>query len=61
MKKLLFKYNEPKTVGSLKILKIKKTSKGIKFKTTTGKILIDNVEDKEDYTEDELFNLLNNK
>ena len=57
-KKLLFKYDEPKEVGNHKFKKIKKTEKGIKFKTTEGKILIENVEDKETYTEEELLNLL---
>jgi hypothetical protein len=56
--KTLFRYEEPKEVGEHKIKKIKKTEKGIKFKTTEGKILVENVEDKETYTEEELLNLL---
>ena len=57
-KNLLFKYDEPKQVGEHTIKKIKRTENGIKFKTTTGKIIKKIVEDKESYTEEELLDLL---
>lgn len=58
MKKTLFKYNPPKEFGEHTIKKIKRTENGIKFKTTTGKIIKEIVEQKETYTEEELLDLL---
>ena len=58
-RKVLFKYEEPKTVGEYQIKKIVKVPRGIRFRTTNGPILIENVEVKETYTEEELLELLN--
>jgi hypothetical protein len=58
-RKVLFEYNEPKTVGEYQIKKIIKVPRGIRFRTTNGPVLIQNVELKETYTEEELLSLLN--
>jgi len=58
-RKVLFEYEEPKTVGEHKIKKIVKVPRGIRFRTTNGPILIKDVEIKESYTEEELLELLN--
>jgi hypothetical protein len=59
-RKVLFDYEEPKVVGEHKIKKIVKVQRGIRFRTETGPILIENVPDKDNYTEQELFDLLTN-
>jgi len=58
-RKILFDYDEPKTVGEHQIKKIVKVPRGIRFRTKNGPILIENVESKETYTEEELLALLN--
>ena len=59
-RKVLFTYEEPITIGENKVKKIKQTPKGIKFKTEDGPVLVE-VEAKENWTEEELHELLNNK
>jgi hypothetical protein len=58
-RKVLFEYEEPKTVGEHQIKKIVKVPRGIRFRTSNGPVLIENVESKETYTEEELLELLN--
>jgi hypothetical protein len=58
--KLLFKYEEPITIGENKVKKIKQVPRGIRFKTEDGPVLVE-VEAKEAWTEEELHELLNNK
>ena len=57
-RKVLFEYEEPKTVGVHQIKKIVKVPRGIRFRTTNGPVLIENVEVKETYTEEELLLLI---
>ncbi len=57
-RKVLFEYNEPKEVGTHKVKRIKQVPKGIRFRTEDGPILIENVEKKDSYTEEELLALL---
>lgn len=57
-RKMLFEYDEPKVVGEHKIKKIVKVPRGIRFRTERGPVLIENVEVKETYTEEELLALL---
>jgi hypothetical protein len=59
-RKVLFEYEEPKVVGAHEIKKIVKVPRGIRFRTKNGPVLIENVEKKEEYTEQELLDLLNN-
>ena len=58
-RKILFEYDEPKVVGEHKIKKIVKVPRGIRFRTENGPVLIETVEVKEEYTEQELLDLLN--
>jgi hypothetical protein len=58
-RKILFEYEEPKTVGEHEIKKIVKVPRGVRFRTTNGPVLVENVEAKEEYTEQELLDLLN--
>jgi hypothetical protein len=57
-RKVLFEYDEPKEVGTHKIKRIKKVPRGIRFRTENGPILIEDVEVKDSYTEEELLALL---
>jgi hypothetical protein len=57
--KLLFKYEEPVTIGEYKVYAIRQTPKGIRFRTEDGPILKE-VQQKDDWTEQELHNLLLN-
>ena len=57
-RKILFEYNESKVVGEHKIKKIVKVPRGIRFRTENGPILIEGVEIKDSYTEEELLDLL---
>lgn len=54
--KLLFKYEEPITIGEHKVFAIRQTPRGIRFRTENGPILKE-VEYKETWTEEELHNL----
>ena len=56
--KVLFKYEEPKTVGEHKVIAIRQVPRGIRFRTEEGPILKE-VEAKEIWTEEELHALLN--
>jgi len=55
--KLLFKYEEPKTVGEHKVIAIRQVPRGIRFRTEEGPILKE-VAFKETWTEEELHALL---
>ena len=55
--KLLFKYEEPITIGEHKVIAIRQTPKGIRFRTENGPILKE-VDHKESWTEQELHDLL---
>jgi hypothetical protein len=57
---VLFKYDEPITIGNHKVEAIKQVPKGIRFRTENGPVLVE-VEAKETWTEEELHELLNNK
>jgi hypothetical protein len=57
--KLLFKYEEPKTVGEHKLIAIRQVPRGIRFRTEQGPILKE-VAFKETWTEEELHTLLLN-
>jgi len=57
--KLLFKYETPVTIGEHKVIAIRQTPKGIRFRTENGPILKE-VERKETWTEQELHDLLQN-
>jgi hypothetical protein len=57
--KLLFKYEEPKTVGEHKVIAIRQVPRGIRFRTENGPILKE-VAFKETWTEEELHALLLN-
>jgi hypothetical protein len=59
-KKVLFKYDEPVTIGEYKVKAIRQVPRGIRFRTENGPILKE-VEAKETWTEEELHELLNNK
>lgn len=54
--KLLFKYEEPITLGNHKIYAIRQTPRGIRFRTENGPVLKE-VEYKETWTEKELHDL----
>jgi len=55
--KLLFKYEEPITVGEHKVYAIRQTPRGIRFRTENGPVLKE-VAFKEAWTEQELHDLL---
>lgn len=55
--KLLFKYEEPITVGEHKVYAIRQTPRGIRFRTENGPVLKE-VAFKEVWTEQELHDLL---
>ena len=55
--KLLFKYEEPKTIGEHKVIAIRQVPRGIRFRTENGPVLKE-VEFKEAWTEQELHALL---
>lgn len=55
--KLLFKYEEPITIGKHKVFAIRQTPRGIRFRTENGPLLKE-VEYKESWTERELHSLL---
>ena len=57
--KLLFKYVEPITIGEHKVIAIRQTPRGIRFRTEEGPILKE-VEHKNVWTEEELHTLLLN-
>jgi hypothetical protein len=57
--KLLFKYEEPKTIGEHKVIAIRQVPRGIRFRTEQGPILKE-VAFKETWTEEELHTLLLN-
>jgi hypothetical protein len=57
--KLLFKYQEPITIGEHKVIAIRQTPRGIRFRTEEGPILKE-VEHKDVWTEEELHTLLLN-
>ncbi len=57
--KLLFKYEEPITIGEHNVKAIRQTPRGIRFRTENGPVLKE-VEHKETWTEEELHNLLLN-
>ena len=59
-KKVLFKYDEPVTIGEHKVKAIRQVPRGIRFRTENGPVLKE-VEFKETWTEQELHELLNNK
>jgi hypothetical protein len=55
--KLLFKYEEPITIGEHKVYAIRQTPRGIRFRTENGPVLKE-VAHKETWTEQELHDLL---
>jgi hypothetical protein len=57
--KLLFKYEEPKTIGEHKVIAIRQVPRGIRFRTEQGPILKE-VAFKETWAEEELHALLLN-
>ena len=57
-KKVLFKYDEPITIGEHNVKSIKQVPRGIRFRTENGSVLKE-VEAKETWTEEELHELLN--
>jgi len=57
--KLLFKYEEPKTIGEHKVIAIRQVPRGIRFRTEQGPILKE-VAFKDIWTEEELHALLLN-
>jgi|LakMenE01Jun11ns_1017448.scaffolds.fasta_scaffold8887737_1 hypothetical protein len=57
--KLLFKYEEPKTIGEHKVIAIRQVPRGIRFRTENGPVLKE-VAFKETWTEEELHALLLN-
>jgi hypothetical protein len=57
--KLLFKYEEPKTIGEHKVIAIRQVPRGIRFRTEQGPILKE-VAFIETWTEEELHTLLLN-
>ncbi len=57
--KLLFKYEEPITIGEYKVKAIRQVPRGIRFRTEEGPVLKE-VEFKETWTEEELHALLMN-
>ena len=57
-RKVLFKYEEPVTIGEHNVKAIVQAPKGIRFRTEEGRVLVE-VEAKETWTEEELHELLN--
>ena len=57
--KLLFKYEEPITIGEHKVKAIRQVPRGIRFRTENGPVLKE-VAQKETWTEEELHALLLN-
>ena len=55
--KLLFKYEEPITIGEHKVYAIRQVPRGIRFRTENGPVLKE-VAHKETWTEQELHDLL---
>ena len=55
--KILFKYETPITIGNHKVIAIRQTPKGIRFRTENGPILKE-VDHKEIWSEQELHDLL---
>ena len=57
--KVLFKYEEPITIGEHNVKAIRQTPRGIRFRTENGPVLKE-VEHKDTWTEQELHDLLQN-